>query len=231
MLGSRCLDPPEIFDNHKIIHIVSVMSSPDIVSLCLSLWTREWMSWRGPPSPGPLNAPRLPKKKWWRSMMALVLVLLVLTCERNLLTRLLGGWVPSPGLFRRPSWNLSVIFRWGWVHWPNKYFKTESSFSSVIRPCVSVLQREPPAKVGWQNLQGGREIDPPKKTISGGTTDGDEEEIWRSLRWKSFHLTRLRISNESEAETLCDCQFLLWMAQRVGSLKIRSDIFDKPAKF
>ena len=48
-------------------------------------------------------------------MMALVLVLLVLTCERNLLTLLLGGWVPSPALFRRPSWNLSVIFRWGWV--------------------------------------------------------------------------------------------------------------------
>ena len=95
-------------------------------------------------------------KKLWRSMMALVLVLLVLTCERNLLTRLLGGWVPSPALFRRPSWNLSVIFRWGWVHWPNKYFKTESSFSSVIRPCVSVLQREPPAKVGWQNLRRNR---------------------------------------------------------------------------
>jgi hypothetical protein len=34
------------------------------------------------------------------------------TCERNLLTLLLGGWGSDPGRFRR-SLNRSVIFRWG----------------------------------------------------------------------------------------------------------------------
>ena len=35
------------------------------------------------------------------------------TCERNLLTLLLGWWGREPGLFLIRSWNRSVIFLWG----------------------------------------------------------------------------------------------------------------------
>ena len=144
-------------------------------------------------------------------MMALVLVLMVLTCERNLLTRLLGGWVPSPALFRRPSWNLSVIFRWGWDGCTDQtnISKQKAAFHPLYGRVYQCFKGSPRQKLADKTSG---EIDPPKKTISGGTSDGDEEEIWRSLRWKSFDLARLRISNESETETLCDCQFLPGMA-------------------
>ena len=109
----------------------------------------------------------------------------MLTWERNLLTLLLGGWLTLPGRFLPRSWNLSVIFLWGWVDLLNvvdeekdnkggilaqKTFLSKlktNNVASVSRRwavCISA-SKEPPAKVGRQNMERGREIDRAKKAI------------------------------------------------------------------
>ena len=51
-----------------------------------------------------------------RRKIAMMTTMVTLTWERNLLTLLLGGCVTLPGLFLPRSWNLSVIFLWGFKH-------------------------------------------------------------------------------------------------------------------
>ena len=111
MLGTQCLDPPEYFI-FTISNSISD-SSPDIVSPCPSPWRQEWKSWRDLPSLDQLNAPQLPEDFLITKMATMTMVML--TWERNLLTLLLGGCATLPGRFLPRSWNLSVIFLWGWA--------------------------------------------------------------------------------------------------------------------